>query len=203
MKLIVEPPFLITLAAFILLGDFKYLSIIFLSALIHEIGHITALHFFKVKIKALVLGFFGGSLILEKKLISYPAEITVALSGAFFNLIASGITFFILRRAFSEELFFFLLSNLSLFFFNLLPVRTLDGGGALISFLSLVKDPVFAEKTVSIISKLTLIILTFICVFILKASLFNVSLFALTVLLFAETEKGHVISGYPFCRSAS
>lgn len=203
MRIVVEPSFLITLAVFFIGGDMIYTVIMLLSALIHEVGHLTALKIFGVRVKTLVLGLFGGTLMLEKKLISYKKDIAVALSGSLFNLLASAVLFFLIRSDFSEHLFFFFLANLFYALFNLLPIATLDGGRALISLLLIKKEPYDAERLVGYVSRITLFLLAVSGLYLVSEFSFNVSLFVLLLLLYAESSVGHIISGYEFCRRTS
>ncbi len=203
MKIVVEPSFLITLAVFFIGGDLVYTSIMLFSALIHEAGHLTALKIFGVRVNALVLGLFGGTLFLEKKLISYKKDIAVALSGSLFNFLAAVILFYLCRWRFSEYLFFFFLANLFYALFNLLPIASLDGGRALLSLLLTKKEPYEAERLVGWSSRVTLFLLAAAGLYLVSEFSFNVSLFVLLLLLYAESSVGHIISGYEFCRSAS
>lgn len=203
MKVVVEPSFLLTLAVFFMGGDFFHTFIMLFSALIHESGHFFALGIYGVRIKTLVLGLFGGTLILEKKLVSYKKDAVIALSGSLFNFLAATLAFLFLRLNFSEHLFFFFLSNLFYAFFNLLPISTLDGGRVLLSLISIKKEPYEAEKLVGYISRIFLFLLACSGFYLVSEFSFNVSLFVLLLLLYAESSVGHIISGYEFCRKTS
>lgn len=203
MRVIVEPAFILTLFILFLTNEWQAVLFMLSSAFFHELGHIVTLRLFKIKIKALTLGLFGGTLHLENKLVGYGKEIIIALSGAGVNLILSLFFFLLLRRGFDYDLFFLFLSNLSYALFNLLPVYTLDGGRALLSLLLMKLDFYTAERLSRRISHVTLVLLSGASVFLISASGFNVSLFVLTILLYAEGTEGHIISGYPFCRRAS
>ncbi len=203
MRVIVEPAFILTLFILFLTNEWQIVLFMLSSAFFHELGHIVTLRLFKIKIKALTLGLFGGTLHLENKLVGYGKEIIIALSGAGVNLILSLFFFLLLRRGFDYDLFFLFLSNLSYALFNLLPVYTLDGGRALLSLLLMKLDFYTAERLSRRISHLTLVLLSGASIFLISASGFNVSLFVLTILLYAEGTEGHIISGYPFCRRAS
>jgi stage IV sporulation protein FB len=181
----------------------KHVLFMLLTATLHELGHIAALAFCKVKIRTLVLGLFGGTLILEKKLISYPKEVAVALSGPLVNLFISFALFFVLRHGFDADIFFAFLSNASYGIFNLLPILGLDGGCALTALLFVKGDLYGSVRTVSIISRLTLFLMAAFSLYLVSLSAFNISLFVLTLLFYAESCEGHIISGYEFCRKTS
>lgn len=203
MKIVIEPSFIITLAVFFIGGDYVYTLLMLLSALIHEMGHFVALSFLRVRVNALVLGLFGGTIFLEKKLVSYRREVVISVSGSLLNLVASVILFFILRYRFTPLLFFFFLSNALYGIFNLLPISALDGGQALTSLLLMKKEPYDAERLTGLISRLTLFLLAIAGLYLVKISCFNISLFVLLLLLYAESTGRHIISGYEFCRKTS
>lgn len=203
MKVVVEVSFIITLFAFFLGGDFLYTLLMLLSAMIHEAGHLVSLRILGIKVKVLVLGLFGGTIYLENKLVSYRHDIIISLSGGLANFIFALITFFLLRYKFSSLLFFFFLANLLYGFFNLLPISSLDGGQALRAMLLIKKEPYQAEKLVVLISRFTLFLLALGGLYLVKLSSFNISLFILILLLYAESTGTHIISGYEFCRKTS
>lgn len=203
MKVIIEPSFVITVFVFLLSGDMEYVFLMLFSALIHECGHLLILHFYKVRVKSLVLGLFGGTIVLDKKLISYKGDFLVAISGSLANLIFSFLLFFLLRYRFSTPLFFFFLSNLTYALFNLLPVSNLDGGMALRSLLLTKKEPYEAERTAGLVSRISLFLLACGGLWLVSVSAFNISLFVIVILLYAESTGGHIISGYEFCRRTS
>ena len=203
MKIKVEPSFLITLAVFFSAGDIVFTLIMLLSALVHEAGHIFVIRIFKIKIKALNLGLFGGTLYLDSKFTSYKKDFFVALSGSALNFVLAVILFIVLRFYFSYHLFFFFLSNLFYAIFNLLPITNLDGGEALKALLLMKKEPFQVERLIYVVTRLTLFFLACAGLYLVTLSSFNVSLFVLLLLLYAESSYGHIISGYKFCRSAS
>ncbi|MBQ7897700.1 MAG: site-2 protease family protein [Clostridia bacterium] len=203
MKIVAEPSFLITLAVFFIGGDWLYTLLMLTSALIHEAGHLTVMSVLRVRVRALVLGLFGGTIFLEKKLISYRREVLISVSGSVFNLLASLIIFFILRQRFTPLLFFFFLSNALYGIFNLLPISALDGGQALTALLLMKKEPYEAERLIGLISRITLFLLAIAGLYLVKLSSFNISLFVLLLLLYAESTGRHIISGYEFCRKTS
>ena len=198
MKIIIEPSFVITVFVFLLSRDTEYVFLMLFSAIVHECGHLVTLRFFKVRAKALVLGLFGGTIVLDKKLISYRGDFLVAISGSLANLVFALILFAFLRYRFSLPLFFFFLSNLTYALFNLLPVSSLDGGMALRSLLLTKKEPYEAERIVGIVSRISLFLLAFGGLWLVGVSAFNISLLVIVILLYAESTGGHIISGYEF-----
>ncbi len=203
MKIHIEPSFIITLATLFVTNEAKFVLFMLFSALVHEAGHIAVLRIFGVRAKALVLGLFGGTLVLEKKLISYPKEALTAFAGPAVNLLFTVIFFVCLRHGFSADLFFLMLSNAFYGIFNLLPISNLDGGAAMTALLSTKKELYDAERTVHAVSRITLFLLAVFSLYLISVSAFNISLFVVTLLFYAESSEGHIISGYEFCRKTS
>ncbi len=198
MKIKVELSFLVTLLALFLTNDPKLILFMLFSALVHELGHIFTLKLFGIRLKMIVLSLFGGTLVLDKKLISYGKEAIVAVSGCLVNIVFSIVFFAIIQRGFSSDVFFLLLSNTFYGIFNLLPISSLDGGAALKALLLRKKELYDAEKLASRISRVTLFALGVISLYLVSVSAFNVSLFMLVLLFYAESSDGQSISGYSF-----
>lgn len=138
-------------------------SCAFLSALLHEMGHIVSFSLQKRAPAQIAFTPFGLRLTEGQRAgsgaqetASYTKEIQAAFAGPLVNLI---ICFFAPR---SQPLF---LINIALFTFNMLPVHELDGGRILHAYLSLKKDPAFADCT--------LMCTSFVCVFLAFAVFFS------------------------------
>ena len=116
----------------------------FLSALAQEAGHIAAYKFQGKIPEEIHFTPFGLRLVSKNySNLSYINEIQAAISGPLVNLLLL-ILFCILHMK-TEALI-----NGALFLFNMMPVSELDGGRALKSALSLLINPDFAEKAVSV-----------------------------------------------------
>lgn len=203
MRIKAEPSFFITIATLLLTNEPKYVVFMLFSAAVHELGHIVALRCCGVRINTLVLGFFGGTIIMEKKLISYGREAVIAFSGPFVNLAFSTLFFIIMRGGFTSDLFFLFLCNGFYALFNLLPIENLDGGTGFKAMIARKKELYTAERVICVLSRITLLVLCGFSIFLVSLSAFNISLFAVTLLLLAESTEGHIISGYEFCRKTS
>ncbi len=102
----------------------------------------------------------------------YRRDIWISLAGPLANLVSAALAFALFRLQFRN----FIFASLALSCFNALPVAPLDGGQALYAFLCLRTDPACAEKTVSIVSFLTLAPIAAAGFFILIRSRWNFSL---------------------------
>ena len=76
---------------------------------------------------------FGGEIVAGGKLFSYGESMVLSLSGILVNLLSFLLLMLPRTTPFLRS---FALASLGLGMFNLLPLRQLDGGGALESFLS-------------------------------------------------------------------
>lgn len=177
--------FAVVLCTIMLMDKSGAASSAFLSALLHEMGHIVAFALQKRAPAQIAFTPFGLRLIQgncagsgASYVGSYAKEIQAAFAGPLVNLC---LCIFAPR---SQPLFFI---NIALFTFNMLPVHELDGGRILHAYLSLKKGPAFAGHT--------LMCTSFACVFLAFAVFFigafygkyNFSLFLATFYLGALT----------------
>lgn len=136
--------FSLSLCVIMILDTNGLASRAFLSALAHEAGHIAAYKFQGKIPEEIHFTPFGLRLVSKNySNLSYINEIQAAISGPLVNLLLL-ILFCILHMK-TEALI-----NGALFLFNMMPVSELDGGRALKSALSLLINPDFAEKAVSV-----------------------------------------------------
>jgi len=147
-----------------------------ISIIIHEIGHIIVSNIFNVNFGKVNISFFGFS---NKNLVlsgnSFFNKIFILMAGSLFNF-CFFILFLILK------VYNLAIMNLYLGIFNLLPIIPLDGGNILICLISKISNEKMAIRYTMKISKMFLIIITFmysIGIIILK----NFSLFILILYL--------------------
>ena len=128
------------LALALLAGAGEVLPVVLLSALCHELGHLTALALVKAKIERVRLTAFGAEIRADTRYLPYGREILCTLAGPAVNLILAVV----LARVAGE----YLLAGANLFLgvFNLLPLPSLDGGRALHLAISWAADPLLADR---------------------------------------------------------
>lgn len=97
------------------------------AAAVHELGHIAAAKLMRIGISTITLLPLGADISFSR-MRSYREELVTASAGAAFNLV---IAVFCLPLAKSEFANLFVTSNIALAVINLLPIKTLDGGGTL------------------------------------------------------------------------
>lgn len=145
------------------------------ACLCHECGHCLAIWFTHGRVRLLRLSCIGAQIYLEKPL-PHTQELFVALCGPAVNLLlAKGIT----NETFSGI-------NLSLAFFNLLPIGQLDGSRILHSLLSLFFSGVAADKVLLVVGYVLSIIvwLSALCLLFLNK---NFTLFLASTWLLVRT----------------
>ena len=118
----------------------------FLAVLLHEIGHLLALAHYGALPKHLRLSLTGASLEIEDPYLSYKKEAMVFLAGPLAGLLGCAGTVLWLRWQFHRSGMLFFSFNLLLTLFNLLPIRSLDGGGALYALLCRIGEEETAER---------------------------------------------------------
>ncbi len=128
-----------------------FISFVFITVLLHELGHAMAARRFNIKTRDITLLPIGGLARLEKMPEKPWEELVVAIAGPAVNIVLAAITSLFISipepEAFIEQLsngvnasnFFlnFFVVNLVLAFFNLLPAFPMDGGRVFRALLSL------------------------------------------------------------------
>lgn len=157
----------------------------FLSAILHEIGHVLAMMYFGKNVKKIEFGFANIDLIMEEKNLNCNSFETVIifLSGSLLNFLIS-ILFKILYSIFGFAVFDVIFyQNLFLGIINLLPIYSLDGECLIRKFL----EGNFSDKNIdaiisvtSLIFTLPILIVGFLLIFHSK---YNLSLFLVCIYL--------------------
>lgn len=170
-------PFLAT-AAFFLAGNMRenYILAVLFSTL-HETGHILALLFFGKKPTSIILGIMGIRIETNDIMLSYRQECITALSGPFINL-ALAIIF-----AFTDISGLSFAVNTGLFFVNILPVKTLDGGRFVYNLLLSETDEEKAGKIINVLEIFTAVMLVAVMIISLVTGYANTSFVFFSVTL--------------------
>ena len=152
--------------------------IAFLSALLHEMGHVLAAHFCSCGIKELHFMPFGIKMILKipLSLVNFKPKLCILFAGCAVNIILGSI---LLVFSFKTAA----LINFATAIFNLLPAKTLDGGRILLEILNIKFDPSLSEKVSDFISIIFSILLFILGAFLLFYSGYNVSLIFTSIYL--------------------
>lgn len=132
------------------IGYFKYLLIMLICLLIHEVAHIILIKLFKVKITKFSLSLCGGLLEIDNHEfdnLSIIKKVIIYSSGIIVNLL--------LYILFNDSLFG--KYNLILFLFNILPIYPLDG-------YNILKN-LFKKVVVNNLSTISIVILLIISIY--------------------------------------
>lgn len=121
----------ISIALFILGQNPVYVSIIILSALLHESAHICFLKIYRAKIERICIFPLGCEIFADTSRLSYKKELIVTLSGSLTNISLFILSYFVLKLYPLRFLLFFAVCNLFLGVINLIPLSFFDGGKAL------------------------------------------------------------------------
>ncbi len=129
-------------------GDAFYLGLLcavglFVSVVIHELGHAVTARIYGVEVRNITLWFLGGIAQFAEMPRQRGAEAVVAIAGPIVSVVLAllcGAAIWLIPPTYSATLFVFgylRLMNFMLAIFNLLPAMPLDGGRVLRSLLSL------------------------------------------------------------------
>lgn len=172
------------------------ITLIFVSVIIHELSHSYVAKRYGIKIERIVLLPIGGISEMEEIPKDPSKELRIALAGPVSNLILGGISYLILissitylSNSIQGYFYYFILVNILLGFFNLLPAFPMDGGRILRAFLAERMSFIKATKLAANIGKQLAIIMAIIGVFIN----FLLILVAIYVYLGAEAEYQSVL----------
>ena len=173
------------LVAFLLLADPSGTAACgILAALLHELGHLCAMHLERRPVQAVRLTAFGAEIRAQTCEGAYWRDACVFLAGPAVNLIL--FAFLSMHaRAFAQPqmLHVFAVANGLLGACNLLPVEPLDGGQALLCALQEKLPRAKAVRIVQITSSLTIVPLAVLGLLTLFRSRWNFTLLLMAVYL--------------------
>ncbi|UCZ52083.1 M50 family metallopeptidase [Bacillus shivajii] len=158
-KIHVHPVLWFILGIGMITGMFKEVVMLFVIVFVHEMGHSWMAHWFKWRIKKIHLLPFGGMAETEEYG-NRPVkeEVLVTIFGPIQHIWLIGISYILLMTPFwsNADHKIFLLHNLTILLFNLLPILPLDGGKLLFS-LSSSLFPFYKSYYVSFTASITLL----------------------------------------------
>lgn len=162
----------------------EYIGAMLFCALLHEAGHLIAMKILGIQLERIDVMMLGAQIKTGKRLCAYSADAMVYCAGALANL--AGALFFYLAYLFypMTEIMFLIFANLFYAFFNMMPVRGLDGGGFLQSLLLIRFEPEKAWKVGERISIICILIMFFMSLWVISASKTNFSMLFVVIYLF-------------------
>jgi Zn-dependent protease/CBS domain-containing protein len=172
------------------------ITLIFATVVIHELSHSYVAKRYGIKISRIVLLPIGGISEMEEIPNDPSEELRIALAGPLSNLVIAAVCYVILILSknylsivLAGALYYFILVNLLLGLFNLLPAFPMDGGRILRAFLAERMSLIRATRISASIGKQFAIVMAIIGVFFN----FLLILIAVYVYLGAESEYRSVL----------
>jgi Zn-dependent protease len=167
-----------------------YVVALFISILLHEIGHAFMAKKYGYNVDNIEIGLFAGQANMNINSISERHMINIVGAGPWVNLVLISLSIFA-NIAFPCQFFSAMyIVNLFLFLFNIIPIFPLDGGRILRSILILkTKD---REKSITISAWISLIFSILLLVFyILSFSIIGL-VFSILFIVFSMKELGWI-----------
>lgn len=145
--------FWLLLALALVVSPLTVVAAILSAAALHELGHLAALRYYGVRVRALRLTALGAALDAPSLArLSYPRELIVTLSGVAVNFLCAALLAALARQTGWEGAYLFAGAHLVLAAFNLLPISPLDGARALSLLLAWSLGPMAAERVGTAVS---------------------------------------------------
>ncbi len=184
----------------IALGYLKQFAIITSIAILHELSHIIAAKAFGLnteKISFTPIGLFA--VVEDFDFLPLFKKVVVLLAGPFANLLLAMLSLLFFKGKYE----FFVAANISLFFFNLLPIYPLDGGSVFSAILGRMIGTIKAGNLITKISKIfcyILIVIGFVQVVLYP---YNISILCISLYLIFINKNGNINAQMQFCRLLS
>lgn len=149
------------------------ITLLFVTVILHELSHSYVAQHYGIKIERIILLPIGGLSAMEEIPREPAQELKIALAGPLVNFLIAGIVFILLiiigsllSRDIYDLIFLFILMNLVLGIFNLLPAYPMDGGRVLRAFLAKRMNYIRATELAATIGKQLAIIMAVFGIFL-------------------------------------
>lgn len=191
-KFKLNPLFFAVFCVFCYFESLPVTALIYLSAILHELGHFAAARFLKVRPTSFSVVPFGMRIELDFSKISYKNQAVIALTGPLFNLIVWALSLIVARVSYHPLISFFAAANFFLALLNLVPAYPLDGGRITESLLLLKFEISAAKKVSEAVTLVFLLLLLSSGVYLLVSSGYNFSLILISLVFLAMLLKEHI-----------
>lgn len=152
-------------------------------SLLHEIGHLCAIFYFCGKPRQISINLGEFRIDADILKASYIGEAVIMMSGVFVNFSLCSLSIPLCLFTGFEKIKSFFACNLLLGIFNLLPIRTLDGGELLVLLLSSKISQRKIDLIMTCLTVILLIPLSTLGFYVLLLSGYNYSLLCVAVYL--------------------
>lgn len=146
-----------------------YVFMSLLSCFLHETGHLLSMFLFGAGVRKIILYGAGIKIIRGYSLVERKKEFVILISGCLMNIIMFLLFFFIKGESFRT----FSVINLATAVFNILPIKSLDGGEIL---LLLTEERPRAFGVLNLITTVIIPVLTMVSILIFSRFKMNPSL---------------------------
>ena len=162
----------------------KFIACFFFIVL-HELTHLVVAKFMNLEIRQVKLHCLGATLeIKDYGNLTLKEQIVVCIAGPLFN-VTIGLIFFVIWKFLNKDFFMTIVEiNLSLAFFNVMPICPLDGFKLILSIFSLKFSYINANKIATFISYITNIFLI-VCAIILLVYKYVLAIFIVFICVFS------------------
>jgi stage IV sporulation protein FB len=186
-----SPLFLLLLMAVIFGGYFFEFILMFISILIHEIGHIIAALLLGRNIKEFKILHVGTSVKIQNDLYDKRGNYFIFFCGPFFSFLLILMGYFLVRIELFEflDIDFFITCNFCILVLNILPIMPMDGGQILMNFLLTRIGLFHSYKILKIISQFFCFIILILGIIQLIENKYNLSLFFIGIYMLYELRK--------------
>lgn len=161
----------------------KYAAISYFSLVCHEIFHLFFAYKLKIKVKRIVVLPFGINIKTQEDM-TFMSEILFCSAGPLANLIIAAVLFYLKTNGICFFLSdYIILSNISIFLINILPIYPLDGG-RIFKRVAEEKNGHFKAAEICILTSQVFVFLVCIFIFLtILMSKFNLSIMVLCCFL--------------------
>lgn len=150
------------------------------AALCHEFGHIIVMKLLGVGVGEIEVTLFGAEIRSVPRMLNTAGEVAVYSAGAVANIVCAGAAYLLFSGEWATV---FIICSLALAVFNLLPIKSLDGGCIFAAVCRGVM-PNSADRVISAVSSVTLLVLWLASVYLLLLCGGNVSLMLFCIYMF-------------------
>lgn len=179
-KIQVDPMFLVLVPLMFLLGFTWEYIIIFISILMHELGHVSTAVLIGQRLLYIRLLPVGLNAVMDGQVCNRRKNVLIYMAGPVVNMILFGLCWIFVDAYMiqSEILDFFILANIYLMIFNMIPILPLDGGKVFREIISAFTGMIRADRWMRKFSMIFSVLLIILGAFQLIENCKNFSLMA-------------------------